>query len=128
MKRLRIYGRQATDEAADRIEQLEAELKLIKEQRNEGGEMILKLVARIEQLKAALRDYLMFLRKSVNVGPLTKNPSKEAAHLRRLIALIPDVAALAPEQDKARCDQCPEPMEGPHHPECYRFLYDVRHK
>jgi hypothetical protein len=55
---------------------------------------------RIEAMEAALRDYLMFLRKSVNVGPLTKNPSKEAAHLRRLIALIPDVAALAPEQEK----------------------------
>jgi hypothetical protein len=21
-----------------------------------------------------------------------------------------------------QCDQCPEPMEGPHHPECYRFV------
>jgi predicted nucleic acid-binding Zn-ribbon protein len=74
---------QEVAELEARIEQLE----------NENRE----LRKRVEQLEAALRDYLMFLRKSVNVGPLTKNPSKEAAHLRRLIALIPDVVALAPE-------------------------------
>lgn len=24
-------------------------------------------------------------------------------------------------QSAPTCDQCPEPMDGPHHPECYRF-------
>lgn len=26
------------------------------------------------------------------------------------------------EEVAAQCDQCPEPMEGPHHPDCYRFV------
>jgi len=89
------------------VAELEARIEQL-EERMRGADALIVLwetratraEARIEQLEAALRDYLMFLRKSVNVGPLTKNPSKEAAHLRRLIALIPDVAALAPEQEK----------------------------
>lgn len=38
-------------------------------------------------LHDAVVAYLTFLRKSVNVGPLTKNPSKEAALLRRIMEL-----------------------------------------
>lgn len=56
------------------------------------------LKARIEELELGLRDYLHFLRKSLNVGPLTNNPTKEAALLRRLMELVADPAAL-PKQE-----------------------------
>lgn len=42
------------------------------------------------ELEVAVRAYLDFLRRSVNVGPLTNNPTKEAALLRRLMELVPD--------------------------------------
>ena len=57
--------------------------------------------ARIEALEAALRptqDYLALLRRSVSVGPLTNNPTKEAALLKRMMEAT--AAALAPEQGK----------------------------
>jgi hypothetical protein len=38
-------------------------------------------------LHSAVVAYLNFLRKSVNVGPLTKNPTREAALLRVLMDL-----------------------------------------
>ena len=38
-------------------------------------------------LHNAVVSYLDFLRRSVNVGPLTNNPTKEAALLRRLMEL-----------------------------------------
>lgn len=47
-------------------------------------------------LHDAVVAYLHFLKKSVNVGPLTKNPSKEAALLRRLMELT---AAPQPEEN-----------------------------
>lgn len=37
-----------------------------------------------DELRRAVDAYLDYLKKSVNVGPLTKNPSKEAKLLRRL--------------------------------------------
>ena len=40
------------------------------------------------KLRSAVVDYLNFLRRSVNVGPLTKNPTKETALLRRMMELI----------------------------------------
>jgi hypothetical protein len=45
------------------------------------------LTADDNDLVAAVRAYLAFIRKSVNVGPLTKNPTREAALLRRLAEL-----------------------------------------
>jgi hypothetical protein len=46
-------------------------------------------------LHDAVVAYLSFLRRSVNVGPLTKNPSKEAALLRRLMELT----SFEPQED-----------------------------
>jgi len=42
------------------IEALEAELTLTKNQRNEGGEMIFELVARIEKLEDILREISIY--------------------------------------------------------------------
>lgn len=60
---------------------------------NEAGrahEAWLAAERRIEELEAAVHAYLDFLRRSLNVGPLTNNPTKEAALLRRLMELVPD--------------------------------------
>ena len=65
------------------------------------GRLLDEAADRIEALEAALRptqDYLAFLRRSTNVGPLTNNPTKEAALLKRMMEATD--AALAPEKDK----------------------------
>lgn len=45
----------------------------------------------LKQIADAAQAYMNFLERSVNVGPLTKNPTKEAAMIRNLrAALAPD--------------------------------------
>jgi hypothetical protein len=50
--------------------------------------LIVESVNKYGALRGAVLDYFDYLRKSVNVGPLTKNPTKEAALLRRMQELI----------------------------------------
>lgn len=57
-------------------------------------------------LHDAVVAYLDFLKKSVNVGPLTKNPSKEAALLRRLQELT---AAPPQRKNGDPCSSCHQP-------------------
>ncbi len=51
-------------------------------------------IERLNLLHGAVVAYLDFLRRSLNVGPLTKNPTKEASLLRRMMELTaaPDAA------------------------------------
>lgn len=58
------------------------------------------------ELEAAVRAYLDFLRRSLNVGPLTSNPTKEAALLRRLMELVPDAPASRSFDRRTRGKRC----------------------
>ena len=48
---------------------------------------------KLHEVYLAARSYRHFLSKAVDVGPLTKAPSREAALLRRLYAAIDAVDA-----------------------------------
>lgn len=76
----------------DQIEDLRRNLR---HWREECGKLHAKLdrsgdaATKYEELFQAVSAYQDFLKRSVNVGPLTKNPSKEAALLRKLWELVP---------------------------------------
>jgi hypothetical protein len=93
-----VSALKATDRWVLLFEELESELKLTKEQRNEGGDIILGLVSRIDKLEAALRGVRqeLWVNYCLHAGRTDIDPSRfnSTPHIR-----IIDTA-LAPEQDK----------------------------
>lgn len=56
-------------------------------------------------------------------GCMGNGEALTGAALARWCYENPNLAARTIEGLRGQpCDQCPEPMEGPHHPECYRFF------